>query len=437
LRRLAIALVALAAVLGLGAVRASAQPAPAPGNGAVPPVDVFEVSGLVDHIVVDGIEKAIARAETDGAQALVLQMNTKGAVVSRDRMARLAARIHDAAVPVTIWVGPSTARANGTPGQLLGAAAVSGMGAGTRIGHFGDPLQVPGVTLDFGAANAQLRDGSLGADDAHAEGALRLGPDQAATPVLRNFVGSLDGLQYQGHTVQTRSVGADGTPTVIAQARLSKLGLTQQLFHTVASPPVSYLLLSIGLALLVFEFFTAGVGIAGVVGAVCVFLGCYGVAVLPTRWWALALLVLAMLAFAIDVQTGVPRFWTGVGVVAFVVASVFLFAGHPLSWITLLVGIGGMLLAFLTGMPSMVRSRFATPTIGREWMVGELGEAVVAVDPDGVVLVREAQWRARTNRATPIASGERVRVVAIDGVTLEVEPEAGGARDYRERRARS
>jgi membrane-bound serine protease (ClpP class) len=85
-------------------------------------------------------------------------------------------------------------------------------------------------------------------------------------------------------------------------------------------------------------------------------------------------------------------------------------------------------------MPSVVRARFATPTIGREWMVGELGDAVEAVDPDGIVRVRDATWRAHTNRATPIAAGGRVRVVAIDGIVLEVEPEDGGARDYRERR---
>ena len=82
----------------------------------------------------------------------------------------------------------------------------------------------------------------------------------------------------------------------------------------------------------------------------------------------------------------------------------------------------------------MVRTRFATPTIGREWMIGELGEVVEAVDPDGVVSVGSARWRARTNRATPVAAGEPVRVVAIDGVTLEVEPLEGAARDHRERR---
>jgi membrane-bound serine protease (ClpP class) len=66
-----------------------------------------------------------------------------------------------------------------------------------------------------------------------------------------------------------------------------------------------------------------------------------------------------------------------------------------------------------------------------------LGEAEADVDPDGVVRVREALWRARTNRATPIHAGDRVRVVSVEGVVLEVEPEAGGARDYRERRRRS
>ena len=84
----------------------------------------------------------------------------------------------------------------------------------------------------------------------------------------------------------------------------------------------------------------------------------------------------------------------------------------------------------------MVRARFATPTIGRDWMVGELGEAVGGRRPRRRGGVDGAQWRARTNRATPIPPGGPVRVVAIDGVTLEVEPEQGGAMDYRERAPR-
>ena len=226
-------------------------------------------------------------------------------------------------------------------------------------------------------------------------------------------------------------------PTV-ATPRFFKLGLMPRLFHTVGSPPVAYLFFIIGAALLVFEFFTAGVGVAGVLGVICLVFGCYGFGVLPVRGWALAAIIVAFAAFAIDVQVGVPRLWTGVGMVLFTLGSVLLYReGIRMSWITLLVGVSGIALTFINGMPSMVRTRFATPTIGREWMIGELGDAVGELSPTGVVLVGGAKWRARTNRATPIAAGDRVRVTAIDGVTLEVEPEEGAARDYRERRAKS
>jgi membrane-bound serine protease (ClpP class) len=107
--------------------------------------------------------------------------------------------------------------------------------------------------------------------------------------------------------------------------------------------------------------------------------------------------------------------------------------GMSMSWITLLVAIMGIALTFLGGMPSMVRTRFSTPTIGREWMIGEIGRAVTGINPDGVVQIREALWRASTNRSTPIEELDRVRVVSIDGLVLEVEPETGGAKDYRDR----
>ena len=119
--------------------------------------------------------------------------------------------------------------------------------------------------------------------------------------------------------------------------------------------------------------------------------------------------------------------------------SIFLFRSLPSvnlrpGWFTLFVVVAGILLTFVSGMPSMVRTRFATPTIGREWMIGETGSATTLISPDGVALVSGARWRARTNRATPIAAGASLRVVGIDGVTLDVEPVEGAARDYRERR---
>jgi membrane-bound serine protease (ClpP class) len=191
---------------------------------------------------------------------------------------------------------------------------------------------------------------------------------------------------------------------------------------------VAYLLFVIGLALMLFELFTAGVGVAGLVGAGAMVLGSYGLAALPTHPLGVGLLLLAIVAYGIDIQTGVPRVWSGIATVAFVTGSVVLYDGLSLSWVTLLVAIVGMSLAMLGGMPAMVRVRFSTPTIGREWMVGEIGTAVGAVSPDGIVKVRDAPWRARTSRVTPVEAGQEVRVVSIDGLVLEVEPTGGEPR---------
>jgi membrane-bound serine protease (ClpP class) len=184
---------------------------------------------------------------------------------------------------------------------------------------------------------------------------------------------------------------------------------------------------------LVFELYTAGVGIAGVLGAGSFLLACYGFDVLPARWWAVALLVVSILGYAIDIQAGAPRVWSVIASVCLIAGSLYLFEGMPISWVTLVAGIGGVSLSMVSGMPAMVRTRFGTPTIGREWMIGQMGTARESIDPEGVVVISDAQWRARTNRATPIAAGEPARVVAIEGLWLEVEPESGGAKDYRDR----
>ena len=386
-------------------------------------VAVVKVSGLLDPVLVDFVEQSVADAESEGATGLVLQANSTGVVVSDARFAQLLERIGSATIPVHVWVGPSGSRLTGKAAQLVGAADLVGMAPGTRLGDAGPPVT---DTLDM-ERMAPITDRTVNAQEAK-----DLGITTFDAPTIGDFLVNLPG-------VETREVTAENGETrrePITQVRFAQVSLLSQLFHTVASPAVAYLLLAVGLALIVFELFTAGVGVAGVVGAGSFILAGYGLGVLPIRWWGVGLICLSMLAFAIDVQTGVPRFWTAAGFVMFVVGSFTIYDGYSLSWVTLLVAFVGVALTFLAGMPSMVRTRFSTPTIGREWMVGELGRAVTAVSPDGVVQIRDALWRASTNRATPIEELDRVRVTGIDGLVLEVEPEEGGARDYRDRSPR-
>ena len=365
-------------------------------------VSVIEVSGLLDRVLVDFVETQLDKAEDQGAIALVLQLNSGGAVVDDARLDALVQRIDAATVPVDVWVGPSGSQARGDATALLAAARSTGVAPGSRVE----------ITRTL------LGDGSLGGkaavgDTISAGDAVDLGLVDNATPVIGEFVLNLEG-------VESRVI--DGQRQPVTQARFGQLPLGGQLLHTVASPPVAYLLFVIGLALVLFELFTAGVGVAGMVGAGALVLGCYGLAALPTNPVAIGLLLFAMLGYGIDVQTGIPRVWSGIATVSFVAGSFTLYDGLSLSWITLLVAIAGMTAAMIGGMPAMVRTRFSTPTIGREWMVGETGTSMGRVAPDGIVTVRDAPWRARTSRATPIEAAQPVRVVSIDGLLLEVEP---------------
>ncbi len=397
-------------------------------SGPRPFVNVVQVNGYLDPVMADFVDRAVTDSERAGAEVLILQLDSPGSVLPTAELDALVFRIGHASVPVAVWVGESGAQALGGAASLALAAPVAGMAPQSRLGEAPAPI--------FGELPAAVRTGTVGPEEALALGLVELNREESA--VLGSFVAALDGREVAGEALETADFVPvpDGPPeaTLTVDARLAKLDLVPRLMHTVASPPVAYLLVSVALALVVFELFTAGVGVAGMVGAVCGVLGAYGLAVLPTSPVGLALLVLAVFGFAVDVQTGVPRFWTGIGVVAYVVGSLMLFDGVSIGWLPLVTGVAGMVVLMLAGLPATVRSRFSTPTIGRESMIGEMGEAMAETAPDGVVRVRDALWSARTNRATPIAAGQRVRVTGIDGLALEVEPEEGGARDYRERR---
>ena len=387
--------------------------------------DVVQISGFVDRIVADFIETSIDNAEAGGSGGLILQVNSTRAVVSDERLVELAEKISEAEVPIYAWVGPSGADARGTVAQLIAATDEIGVAVGAEFGETGE-LVIPEALLmpSFVEVAESLRENTV--DE---ETVITFGLADRDSPTLAFFA-----LDLPGFASEIDTSGDEAVRVPVSPVRFSKLSLFDGWMHTFASPAMTYLLFLIGAALLIFEFYTAGVGIAGVLGAGCFVIGCYGLDVLPTRPWALALLIIAMLGYAVDVQTGVAQLWSVIATACLVVGSLFLFDGFAISWITLLAGIVGISVSMISGMPAMIRTRFGTPTIGREWMIGTMGEAAEDIKREGVVTIDGAPWKARVNRTTPIAKGDPVRVVAIEGLYLEIEPEEGGARDYREMR---
>ena len=379
-------------------------------------VDVVEVSGYLDPITADFIERSIDKASADGSLGLVLQVNSSRATIDDRRLRELADHIRASDVPVTMWVGPSGSVAAGGVGQLAGLVPDLALAPGSELGDLG-ALALPAGQLNEPFARAYPR---LQSQKVSFSEAIELGLAREA-PTLPFFVLDLPGFQ-----TEIDDSGDEPVRVPVSRVRFAKLALLDQFMHVAASPAVAYLLLLAGAGLLVFELYTAGVGIAGGIGAITFLLGCYGLAALPARGWAVALLLVAMFGYAVDIQIGVPRVWTAIATVCLVAGSLTLFDGVLLSWITLLAGIVGVFAGMVAGMPAMVRTRFGTPTIGRDWMIGALGVARDAVDPEGVVIIDGAPWRARTLRATPISEGDPVRVMALQGLVLTVEPADDG-----------
>ncbi|MET0894485.1 MAG: NfeD family protein [Acidimicrobiia bacterium] len=444
---------ALAGVtLALDSIAAASTP------GAQPPVGrrgimVVQVEGYFDPPSEQLVRDSIADANERKLTMVILQVDSSGAIDTG--VQKLVHAIDQSKVPVVVWVGPSGSNAKGATTLIMEAAHVayispaSGAGPGHPVQlddpsastqrEVGDQLAALARTRGRDPVGARKLAGTrLGSTAAHAVGAT-----DGVRPTLGEVIVKLDGKTVTTaagdvtlSTAKVVGVGRDRRRQANQDVVFVRLGLEGQILHRLISPWIAYFLFVAGVALLVFEFYTASIGLAGLVGALCTVGAFIGFSYLPVHWWAFALLLISAFGFAIDVQAGSLGVWTIIATVALGAGSLWLYGGdsslRPSWWVLLVVCLGELL--FMVGaMPAMVRSRFSTPTIGRDGMIGETGLAEVDVNPDGVVVIRGARWRARTNRATPILAGEPAQVAAVDGVVLEVEPLEGAAKDYRDR----
>ncbi len=105
-------------------------------------------------------------------------------------------------------------------------------------------------------------------------------------------------------TAKVIGAGKDRRRQPNQEVVFNRLGLGESLLHRLINPSIAYFLIVVGLALIVFEFYTASIGLAGLVGALCLIGAFVGFSHLPVHWWALALLFFSLFGFAVDVQAG-------------------------------------------------------------------------------------------------------------------------------------
>ena len=381
-------------------------------------------------------------AAREGSELVVLQLDLAGGV--RVDAADLVARIAASPVPVVVFVAPiaTAPRAAGAAGALFAAAHVRAVAPDATVGPL-DPLDLrPGAAVPadpIALATATPRPGGgIGAAPAAAGGTT----DDAAAVLARIAAGEVTadelvaaGLARTATGVEPLLVELDGVTVVTADGertlrlrpdevavRFHSLGLWRRLLHAATAAPFVYLLLVVGLALLLFEVFQPGFGVAGLAGVITAVVGVAGAFVLPVRWWAVALVVLGLLLYAID--TAVAGFGpvTLAATAAFAAGSWWFYAAPVLAlpgWLVALTTLSALIF-FVLVMTVVLRAQAGPEGTDLADLVGRPGVVRSVLNPEGHVYIDGALWRARWVDEGRAGVGTPVTVRAVDGPVVLV-----------------
>lgn len=371
-------------------------------------IDVIDVSGPLDASALAFMADSIEEAARSGQELVVLQVNSK-AVLDVGEFERLGRLVASPPLPLAVWVGPAPSAAFGGVGEIVFSAQEASIAPGSEVGR----------------ASPRV----LGSDDTRTD--VLLDAEDSGLelqPTLRQYLQDLD-----GRTVET----TDGPVTVstieefeggvtVKQVTFRKPDLATRFFRLAVSPEAAFFFLVVGLSLVTFEFFALGPGVAAGVAAISLLLGGWGIVTLPTRWWALALAIVGWALLTTAYQRGGFVSMTLIGTVLLQAGGTFFIDGagqiDPRWWLVL-PSVLAVLFFFLIAMPTVQRARLSTQTVGRDSLVGLAGVALSDFDPEGLVEVNGARWRATAHREAGILEGAAILVTGLDGLHLEVEPD--------------
>nr|WP_232247804.1 nodulation protein NfeD [Pseudomonas putida] len=424
-----------------------------PGGQAAPgAVWVLGIDDAIGPASADYLIRSLGQAQAQGAQLVVIRMDTPGGLDSA--MRQMIKAILASPVPVATYVAPSGARAASAGTYILYASHVAAMAPGTNLGA-ATPVQIggpPGAPKDDKAkgsddetlARKRVNDATAyirglaqlrGRNADWAEKAVREAVSLPASEALRlNVIDQVaDDLPALLRKLDGKTLVVAGQPRQLHTASASLVehlpDWRTRVLAVITNPSVALILIMIGVYGLLFEFMSPGSTVGGVVGGICLLLALYALQLLPVSFAGVALIVLGiafMIAEAFLPSFGVVGFG---GIVAFVVGALILIDtdapgfGIPLALIGTLGVLSALLIGGVLGMALKARQRALVS--GDAGLVGSLVPVtqVMAGNPlRGVVLAQGEQWQVQC--ATPLQAGQNVRVTARHGVMLDVSPAA-------------
>ncbi|MFQ5914458.1 MAG: nodulation protein NfeD [Nitrospinota bacterium] len=394
---------------------------------------VLDVEGVINPASAEYIVKGIAEARERRAELVVLRLDTPGGLDTSMRI--IIKEMISSPVPVAVYVAPSGARAASAGTFITIAAHVAAMAPGTNIGA-ASPVAVSGgmdetmkkkVTNDAAAYIRSLAD-KRGRNADWAEDAVRKSVSISEGVALNKKVIDLVAtdlralvLAVDGRRVSTES-GEKTLRTKGAQVVEYKMGVRHKLLDILSNPNLAYLLMMLGFYGILFELTNPGAIFPGVVGAICLIVGFYALQVLPINYAGLALILLGVIMFLLEIKVTSYGALSIGGAISLILGSVMLI-DTPAPFLRISYYVIGPVVAltaafFFILIGLGLKAQRGRSVAGWEGLVDVTGVAMGNIDPEGKVFVHGELWNARSKE--PIAQGEKVRIVAVEGLRLEV-----------------
>ncbi len=399
-------------------------------------VPVLTVDAAISPATARYIDKAIGKAEEESAPAIVIKLNTPGGLLEATR--DIVSRILDSKVPVLVYVAPSGSRAGSAGVFITLSGHVAAMAPGTNIGA-AHPVGMQGeadssvmfekVTNDAAAFIRTIADRRK-RNVSWAERTVRESISSTEKEALDS--GAID---FVCVSVEELIAKADGKVVEVANRYVTlqlkgkatedmEMSWIEELLLIISDPNIAYILLMLGIYGILFELFSPGAVLPGVLGSISMILGLYSMNTLPINYAGAALIILAVILFLLEIKVTSYGILTIGGVIALFLGSMMLidspleFMQISLSAIITNAVLNILFFAFVIAL--VVKARKRRKVSGADELIGKAATVLVAIakNGQGKVKVFGEIWNAVSD--TPFQEGDRVKIESIKGLTLKV-----------------
>jgi len=400
-------------------------------------VHVITLDATINPATADFIHEAIQKAFNDGAECLVIRLNTPGGLLKSTRV--IVTDLLTAKVPVIVYVSPPGSQSASAGAFITLAAHIAAMAPGTNIGA-AHPVGMQGGEKDSIMNEKATNDAAAFirsiSEKRHrnvqwAENAVRRSISITEREALEDSVIDLIAANVRDllEKIDGKTVDIDGQPKILStkEARIveSEMDWKHKILDILSDPNIAYIFFLLGIYGLMFELYNPGSILPGVVGVICIIVAFYSLHTLPINYAGLALIVVAIILFILELKIVSHGLLAIGGIVSLLLGSLMLIESESslefvsLSWGVIIPAVLLTTLFFLFAIGMGIKAQRRKPVTGSEGIVGETGKAITALNPEGQVRVHGEIWKAVTESGS-IKQGTTVTVQRVDNLRLTV-----------------